>query len=80
MTEKIEKLKISEVDCSTGIQSIRDMTDEEFKAHQNRIAELEKNLAAQAEADAAKAAALDSANKKLAKLGLTADEIAAIIG
>jgi len=56
------------------------MTDEEFQAHQDRIAELEKNLAAQAEADAAKAAALDSANKKLAKLGLTADEIAAIIG
>ena len=80
MTNTVERPKITEFDCEKQIEIIRDMTDEEFQAHQDRIAELEKNLAAQAEADAAKAATLDSANKKLAKLGLTADEIAAIIG
>ena len=67
-----------EVDCSTGIESIIELTDAE-------IAQMEADAAAyavrQAEEDAAKAAeeaAKASAQAKLAALGLTADEIAAL--
>jgi hypothetical protein len=67
-----------EVDCSTGIESIIELTDAE-------IAQREADAAAaavrQAEEDAAKAAAAEakaSAQAKLAALGLTAEEIAAL--
>jgi hypothetical protein len=66
------------VDCSTGVEEIIELTDAE-------IAQLEADAAAaavrQAEEDAAKAAAEEakaSAQAKLAALGLTADEIAAL--
>jgi hypothetical protein len=67
-----------EVNCSTGIESIIELTDAE-------IAQMEADAAAaaarQAEEDAAKAAEAEakaSAQAKLAALGLTADEIAAL--
>ena len=53
---------------------VREMTDEEYTAYK---AQQKANAAAQAEADA-KAAARESALAKLADLGLTADEIAAL--
>jgi len=53
---------------------VRVMTDEEYADYQARQAEA---AARQAEADA-KAATRDSALAKLADLGLTADEIAAL--
>ena len=67
-----------EVNCETGEQTVIELTDAE-------IAELEA-MAAQAEADrqaaeaeaAAVAAAKEAAHAKLAALGLTADEIAAL--
>jgi len=66
------------VDCSTGIEEIIELTDAE-------IAQMEADAAAaearRAEEDAAKAAAEEakaSAQAKLAALGLTADEIAAL--
>jgi len=80
MTDTVVRPQITEFDCSTQSQTIRDLTDEEFALHKERQKAIEDQVAAQAEADAAKAAALESANAKLAKLGLTADEIAAIIG
>jgi hypothetical protein len=67
-----------EVDCSTGIESIIELTDAE-------IAQMEADAAAavirKAEEDAAAQAAADakaSAQAKLAALGLTADEISAL--
>ena len=67
-----------EVDCSTGIESIIELTDAE-------IAQQEADAAAfaveQAERDAkaaAEAEAKASAQAKLAALGLTTDEIAAL--
>ena len=70
--------KVVEIDCSTGETVERDMTAEEIKAMQDRQAEFAaQQAAAEAEA-AAKAAAKASAEEKLAKLGLTAEEIAAL--
>jgi anaerobic C4-dicarboxylate transporter len=71
---------VVEVDCSTGIETTRPMTADEIAAQNKMQEDFAAQQAAQAEADAAKAAALESANKKLAKLGLTADEIAALKG
>jgi hypothetical protein len=66
------------VDCSTGVEEIIELTDAE-------IAQMEADAAAfaarKAEQDAAAAAAADakaSGQAKLAALGLTADEIAAL--
>jgi len=67
-----------EVDCSTGIQSIIELTDAEIAqieadrvAVEARKAEEDAKAAAEAEAKA-------SAQAKLAALGLTAEEIAAL--
>ena len=67
-----------EVDCSTGIETIIELTDAE-------IAQMEADATAaearKAEEDAAAQAAVEakaSAQAKLAALGLTADEIAAL--
>ncbi len=67
-----------EVDCSTGIETIIELTDAE-------IAQMEADATAaaarKAEEEAAEAAAAEakaSAQAKLAALGLTADEIAAL--
>jgi hypothetical protein len=67
-----------EVDCSTGIETIIELTDAE-------IAQMEADAAAfaarKAEEEAAAQAAAEakaSAQAKLAALGLTADEIAAL--
>ena len=67
-----------EVDCSTGIETIIELTDAE-------IAQMEADATAaaarKAEEDAALAAAeaaKESARAKLAALGLTAEEIAAL--
>jgi len=67
-----------EIDCSTGVESIIELTDAE-------IAQMEADAQAaterKAEEDAAKAAeeaAKASAQAKLSALGLTADEIAAL--
>ena len=70
--------KVIEIDCSTGVSVERDMTPAELEA--------QAAMAAQAEADRAEAeriaaetqAAKASAEAKLAALGLTAEEIAAL--
>jgi hypothetical protein len=66
------------VDCSTGITTEVPLTTEELAQREtDRLAyeaEEADRLAAEAEQEALKA----SANAKLAALGLTADEIAAI--
>ena len=72
--------KIMEVDCSTGVATERDMTAEELATRQEQMAQAAEQAAADAAAAEAKAAAAASAADKLAKLGLTAEEIAALRG
>lgn len=69
---------IVEIDCSTGIATERPMNADEIANMEKMQAEA---AARQAEAEAeaaAKAAAKASAEAKLAALGLTAEEIAAL--
>ena len=75
MTEVLTKIT---VDCASGIETIEPLTAEELAQREvDRVAyEAAEALRVQAEADAQ--ALKDSANAKLAALGLTADEIAAI--
>ena len=69
---------VIEVDCSTGIQTERPMTADEIQALNERQAAFEAEQAAREAEEAAKAAAKASAEAKLAALGLTAEEIAAL--
>ena len=68
------------VNCETGEQTVRDLTDEEETARAAAVAE------ATAEREAAEAAATQAAtdkasgNAKLKALGLTDAEIAALVG
>lgn len=67
-----------EINCTTGVESIIELTDEEIA---QREVDAKAYAIEQAERDAefqAKASAKQSAEAKLAALGLTADEIAAI--
>lgn len=68
------------VDCSTGEQTIEFLSDEEIEQMEiDRANWQAQQAAATAEAEA-KAAAKASALAKLAALGLTAEEAAAIAG
>ena len=67
-----------EIDCSTGVEQIIELTDQEIADMEAAAVEAE---ARKAEEDAKAQAAADakaSAQAKLAALGLTADEIAAL--
>lgn len=68
------------VDCSTGVESIIELTDEEIaQAEADRVA-YEAEMTARQAAEETKAAAKASALAKLAALGLTEDEAKAIAG
>jgi hypothetical protein len=66
------------VDCSTGITTEVELTDEEVTQRETDAIAYTAQKAEQDAAEAAKAAAKASAEAKLAKLGLTAEEIAAL--
>ena len=66
------------VDCSTGITTEVELTDEEVAQREADAAAYAAQKAEQDAADAAKAAAKASGEAKLAALGLTAEEIAAL--
>jgi hypothetical protein len=66
------------VDCSTGITTEVELTDEEVAQREADAAAFAEIKAAEETAEAAKAAAKASAQAKLAALGLSADEIAAL--
>jgi len=67
------------VDCSTGESTIVPLTAEELAQRETDRLAFEAREAERLAAEEAKEAAKASANAKLAALGLTADEIAAII-
>jgi hypothetical protein len=66
------------VDCSTGITTEVELTAEEIAERETMAAEFAAQEAAKETAKAAAEAAKASAQSKLAALGLTADEIAAL--
>jgi len=67
-----------EVDCSTGIESIIELTDAEIAQMEADAAAFAVRQAAEDAKAAAEAEAKASAQAKLAALGLTAEEIAAL--
>ena len=69
--------KITIHDCITGETITRDLTADEVAEIQADKAQAEKNAADKAKADADKQAARQAVLKKL---GLTADEVAALLG
>lgn len=69
---------VIEVDCSTGVSTERPMTADEIANMEAQQAFWATQQAEAEAAAAAKAAAKASAEAKLAALGLTAEEIAAL--
>jgi hypothetical protein len=67
-----------EVNCTTGVESIIELTDAEIAQREVDAAAWAAQQAARVAADAAAAEAKASAEAKLAALGLTSDEIAAL--
>jgi hypothetical protein len=66
------------INCETGEQTEVELTAEEIAQREADAVQAEADRAAREEAEAAKAAAKASGEAKLAALGLTADEIAAL--
>jgi hypothetical protein len=66
------------VDCSTGVTTEVELTAEEIAQRETDAAAYAVEQAARDAAAAAKAAAKASGESKLAALGLSADEIAAL--
>lgn len=66
------------IDCSTGIESIVELSDEEMAQREIDAAEYAARKAEQDAKAEALAAAKASAIEKLTALGLTAEEIAAL--
>ncbi len=73
-------MKITEIDAPTGEITTRDATPEEIAAHNADVKYYADLRVAQADAEEAKLKALESAKEKVAKLGLTIDELTAILG
>ena len=67
-----------EIDCSTGIESIIELTDAEVAQMQADAAAAAERQAVEDAAKAAEADAKASAQAKLAALGLTQEEITAL--
>ena len=76
---KTETPKVVEVDCSTGVETIRDMTTEEIAVQEDMRTNFEQYQALRKAEEDAIAELRASAEEKLTALGLTAQEIAAII-
>jgi hypothetical protein len=69
-----------EINCETGEVTERPLTAEEIAANEAAQAQAAADAKAAEEEATAKAAAKASAQAKLATLGLTADEVSALLG
>ena len=78
-TETTEVPKVVEIDCSTGVETVRDMTAEEIEAQEEMRISFEQQQALRKAEELATEELKASAVEKLATLGLTEQEIAAII-
>lgn len=72
--------KIVEMNCETGIETVRDMTDAEEADHTQMVSDYAVEVAAREAAFAKQAEDKASGEAKLVDLGLSADEIAALVG
>ena len=68
-----------EVNCTTGVQSVIELTDAEIAQMEIDRASAEADRAARETEAEAKAAARASAIAKLAALGLTAEEVSSLL-
>jgi hypothetical protein len=66
------------VDCSTGVTTEVELTDEEVAQQAAEAVKAEADRTVRDAEEAAKAAAKASAEAKLSALGLTAEEVAAL--
>jgi len=73
-------MKRTVVNCATGEQTVEDLTDEEIAEVEAARTAHEEEVAAEEAAAAAKASAKASGDAKLKELGLTDEEIAALVG
>jgi hypothetical protein len=73
-----EQMMVIEKNCTTGEEIIRPMTAEEIAQRNADIISFNEKQAQEEAEQAAKAAAKASAEAKLAALGLTPEEIAAL--
>jgi len=73
-----ETLMKTVIDCSTGVEEVLPLTPEEVAQFEADAAAAEARYLEREAAAAAKAAAKAAAHEKLAALGLSADEIAAL--
>ena len=73
-------MKRTVVNCATGEQTVEDLTDEEIAEVEAARAAHEEEVAAEEAAAAAKASAKASGDAKLKELGLTDEEIDALVG
>lgn len=69
------KPTVLEIDCSTGEQVSREMTDAEFADYQAGQVAAKAQADQQAAADAEQAAKVAAVNAKLAAIGLTQDDL-----
>jgi hypothetical protein len=69
-----------EINCETGEVTERPLTADEIAANEAAAAQAAADALAAEEEATAKAAAKASAQAKLATLGLTADEVSALLG
>ncbi len=75
-----DKPLITIFDCATGEETIREMTDEELVIHNDSLAQAEEeNAARQAAAEQERADAA-TGRQKLLDLGLSEDEVTALVG
>ena len=73
-----ETLMKTVIDCTTGIEEVLPFTPEEVAQHEIDVAAFAARVAEAEAAATARAAAKASAEAKLAALGLTPEEIAAL--
>ena len=69
------KPTVLEVNCETGEQVSREMTNAEYADWQKAQADALAQAQAQADADAVQAAKVAAVNAKLAAIGLTQDDL-----
>ena len=79
MSERPTKIVVDLSKPKGERETVVELTDEEIAEREVRAAEAEAQRIAEEEAQAAKQAALESAETKLAALGLSAEEVSALL-
>ena len=75
-----DRPQVAIFDCATGESVIRDMTDEELVVHNDTLAKAEEENAARQAVEAQERADAATGRQKLLDLGLSEDEVTALVG